>query len=127
MMPGIVSSGEKFAMSEFQTVCRVGEIAEGEARTFRVGHKLIAVFLADGQYYALDDCCPHMGASLSGGYVENGIVTCPWHAWRFRLADGVWADNPRIKIGCYPVRVEGNEVQVQLAGPAKPASGGNTP
>ena len=48
-----------------------------------------------------------MGASLSGGYVENGVVTCPWHAWRFRLADGAWADNPRIKIGCYPVRVAG--------------------
>ena len=34
-----------------------------------------------------------MGASLSGGYVENGVVTCPWHAWRFRLTDGAWADN----------------------------------
>ena len=58
-----------------------------------------------------------MGASLSGGYVENGIVTCPWHAWRFRLADGAWADNPRIKIGCYPVRVEGGMVQVQTPDP----------
>ena len=44
--------------------------------------------------------------------------------WRFRLADGAWADNPRIKIGCYPVRVEGNEVQVQLA---EPATGGSAP
>ena len=45
-------------------------------------------------------------------HVENGVVTCPWHAWRFRLNDGTWADNPRIKIGSYPVRVEGDEVQV---------------
>ena len=30
------------------------------------------------------------------------------------LSDGAWADNPRIKIGCYAVRVEGDEVQVQV-------------
>jgi NAD(P)H-dependent nitrite reductase small subunit len=101
-------------MSEFQTVCKVGEVTPGEGRTVQVGGKLVALFLADGQYFAIDDTCPHMGASLSGGYVEKGIVTCPWHAWRYRLNDGAWADNPRIKIGCYPVRVEGDQVQIQV-------------
>jgi NAD(P)H-dependent nitrite reductase small subunit len=101
-------------MAEFRTVCRVGDLAEGEGRTVEVGNKLVAVFRTGDGYFAIDDLCPHMGASLSGGYVENGIVTCPWHAWRFRLADGAWADCPRIKIGCYPVRVEGDEVQVQV-------------
>ena len=101
-------------MSEFQTVCRVGEVAEGEGKTVVVGNKLIAIFLDRGQYYAIDDMCPHMGSSLSGGYVEGGIVTCPWHAWRFRLNDGAWADSPRVKIGCYAVQVVGDEVQVQV-------------
>jgi nitrite reductase (NADH) small subunit len=112
-------------MAEFRTVCRVGDLAEGEGRTVAVGGKLLAVFRAGGQFYAIDDVCPHMGASLGEGYVEGGVVTCPWHAWRFRLADGAWADNPRIKIGSYPVRVEGDEVQVQV-GPAGngPAPGG---
>jgi nitrite reductase (NADH) small subunit/3-phenylpropionate/trans-cinnamate dioxygenase ferredoxin subunit len=101
-------------MSEFRTVCRVGEIAADEGKTVSVGNKLIAVFRHGEQYYAIDDCCPHMGASLGDGHVENGVVTCTWHAWRFRLRDGAWADNPRISIGCYPVRVEGDEVQVQV-------------
>jgi nitrite reductase (NADH) small subunit/3-phenylpropionate/trans-cinnamate dioxygenase ferredoxin subunit len=101
-------------MAEFRTVCRAGDIPEGEGKTLSVGDKIIAVFRDGGQFYAIDDTCLHMGASLSGGYVENGIVTCPWHAWRFRLRDGAWADNPRVSIGCYAVRVEGDEVQVQL-------------
>src|SRR5207237_4749408 len=105
------------SMAEFQTVCRAEDLGEGEGRTVEVGGKLVAVFYARGQYFAIDDVCPHMGASLSGGYLENGIVTCPWHAWRFRLADGAWADNPRIKIGCYPVRVERGEVQIQVDQP----------
>jgi nitrite reductase (NADH) small subunit len=101
-------------MAEFRKACRSGEVPEGTGKTVQVGERLIALFYVGGAYHAIDDVCPHMGASLSGGCVENGIVTCPWHAWRFRLADGAWADNPRIKIGCYPVRVEGDEVQVQV-------------
>jgi nitrite reductase (NADH) small subunit/3-phenylpropionate/trans-cinnamate dioxygenase ferredoxin subunit len=101
-------------MAEFRTVCRVGDLKEGEGKTVSVGGKLLAVFRAGGSHHAIDDVCPHMGASLSDGYVEEGVVTCPWHAWRFRLADGAWADNPRIKIGCYPLRVEGDAVQVQI-------------
>jgi len=103
-------------MSDFQTVCKASDIKDGESKTVAIGNKLIAVFHTEGQYYAIDDVCPHMGASLSGGYLEDKIVTCPWHAWRFRLTDGAWADNPRLKIGCYAVRVEGDAVQVQLNG-----------
>ena len=104
-------------MAEFRDVCRVGELAEGVGKTVSVGDKLVALFCVNGEYRAIDDVCPHMGASLSDGCVENGIVTCPWHAWRFRLNDGAWADNPRLSIPCYRVRVEGDEVQVEVPDP----------
>ena len=114
-------------MAEFHSVCRTDELPEGEGKTVAVGNRIIAVFNADGCFHAIDDCCPHMGASLSGGLVENGIVTCPWHAWRFRLADGAWADNPRIKIGCYPARVQGDAVQVETPDEAPKPPSGATP
>jgi nitrite reductase (NADH) small subunit/3-phenylpropionate/trans-cinnamate dioxygenase ferredoxin subunit len=99
-------------MSEFQTVAKVGDIKEGQAATFPVGDRMVAVFLTDGQYSAIDDVCPHMGASLGTGYVEEGVVTCPWHAWRFSVCDGTWVDNPKLKVDCFDVRVEGDEIQV---------------
>src|SRR5262245_27570754 len=109
-------------MSEFRTVCKVDDVVEGEGKTVALGTRLIAVFRQNGDFFAIDDVCPHMGASLAGGYVEEGIVTCPRHAWRFRLADGAWADNPRIRIGCYPVRIVDDQIQLQLP-VAKPSSG----
>jgi nitrite reductase (NADH) small subunit/3-phenylpropionate/trans-cinnamate dioxygenase ferredoxin subunit len=115
-------------MAEFRTVCRVDDIPEGEGRTVAVGDKLVAVFRSQGQLHAIDDTCPHMGASLGSGELEGGIVTCPWHAWRFRVTDGTWADNPRIKIPSYPVRVVGEEVQVQLPDPKpRPPVSGDAP
>jgi nitrite reductase (NADH) small subunit/3-phenylpropionate/trans-cinnamate dioxygenase ferredoxin subunit len=91
-------------------VAREGEIAPGGCRVVTVNQREVAVFHVDGQYFAIDDRCPHAGASLSGGHVENGIVTCPWHYWRFRLCDGAWADNPRIRTRSYPIVVEQGEI-----------------
>lgn len=102
-------------MSDFVTVAKVGAIPEGEGATFTVDDRLVAVFNDQGRYFAIDDLCPHMGASLSAGCVHDGIVVCPWHAWRFRISDGTWCDNPRLKIPCFEVRVQGDEIQVRTA------------
>jgi nitrite reductase (NADH) small subunit/3-phenylpropionate/trans-cinnamate dioxygenase ferredoxin subunit len=117
-------------MSEFITVAKVDEIPSGEGRAYAVNGRMVAVFNEDGKFSAIDDFCPHMGASLAGGYLENGIVTCPWHAWRFGIHDGRWCDNPKIKIDAFEVRVEGDDVQVRV--PPKPSlqpgtSSGNAP
>ena len=107
-------------MSEFVTVAKIGEIPAGQGMAYPVGDRMVAVFNQSDGYQAIDDFCPHMGASLAGGFVENDIVTCPWHAWRFCVRDGTWCDNPVIKIDSYEVRVEGDEIQVRLPIPPEP-------
>ena len=101
-------------MSRFVTVARVGQIREGSGETFQVGDRLVAVFNERGDYYAIDDVCPHMGASLGAGEVCDGVVACPWHAWRFCIHDGTWRDSPRVKIDSFEVRVVGDEIQVRV-------------
>ncbi|MFM7117735.1 MAG: Rieske (2Fe-2S) protein, partial [Planctomycetota bacterium] len=64
--------------------------------------------------YAIDDQCPHMGASLASGYLENCTVACPWHAWRFDIRDGSWCDNPRVKIDSYPVEARDGGLFVKI-------------
>jgi len=103
-------------MGAYRTVAQVGEIPDGEGRAFVVDGRQVAVFLVDGQYSAIDDACPHMGASLASGHVQNGGVTCPRHGWRFSVQDGTWLDNPcaKLAIDHFPVRVAGNDIQVQV-------------
>ncbi len=103
--------------SEYVCVARVGEIPEGEGRAFVVGKRVVGVFQVDGQYFAIDDCCPHQGASLSAGYVEDGCVRCPWHAWDFQLKDGYWAENPGGKVKCdtFEVKVYNEQIFVKVS------------
>ena len=103
---------------DFITVAKIGAIPEGEGQSFQVGDRLVAVFLKDGQYFAIDDLCPHMGASLGAGYLDDeGVVVCPWHAWRFCVRDGKWADNPRLSVDTFDVRVAGDNIQVRVTRP----------
>lgn len=103
----------------FAPVAKTGSIPAGEGRTFEVNGRLVAVFFDGTAYHAMDDLCPHMGASLGSGPFVDGMVTCPWHAWRFRACDGAWCDNEKLKVEVFSVRVEGDSICVRVP-PAKP-------
>jgi nitrite reductase (NADH) small subunit/3-phenylpropionate/trans-cinnamate dioxygenase ferredoxin subunit len=99
-------------MAEFIDVTGTDEIPIGEGRAFPVNGKMIAIFNDNGSFFAIDDFCPHMGASLADGWLEKGCVACPWHAWRFQLSDGAWLDNPKIKAATFQLRVIGGRIEV---------------
>ena len=101
-------------MSDFITVCKHGEIREGHGKSFAVAGRAIALFLVDGQYYALNDYCPHMGASLGLGDVRDLRVICDRHGWAFRLADGQGIDAPDFTAEVFETRVQDGELQVRL-------------
>ncbi|MDB5350026.1 MAG: Rieske (2Fe-2S) iron-sulfur domain protein [Planctomycetota bacterium] len=100
----------------YYPVASVGEIPEGEGRAFEVDDRMIAVFHDSGEYFALDDSCPHQGAPLSDGEICNKTVTCRWHGWRFCLEDGRWLDSPRTQVPTYPVRVTDGRIEVGVPG-----------
>ena len=60
------------------------------------GHDIV-LFYQEGEVYALDNRCPHMGFPLSRGSTKDGILTCDWHHARFDIKTGgcfdLWADD----------------------------------
>ena len=81
-------------------VVRVGPLAGMQGPVVvSAGRHGIAVFVSDGQPYAVDNRCPHMGFPLHKGSVRDGILTCHWHHARFDLESGgtfdPWADDVR--------------------------------
>lgn len=76
----------------------------------RVGDRQIALFLLDGEVFALDDRCPHKDGPLGEGFCENGQVFCPLHGWGFDIRTGACAEVPHRPATCVPVRVENGMV-----------------
>lgn len=99
----------------FLSVAKSTDIEPGKGKCFDVDSKKIAVFNVDGKFYALDDMCPHKGAPLSTGMVGVTEVTCPWHGASFELASGKGLGGPCSGgINSYPVRVNGNEIELDV-------------
>ena len=102
-------------MADYVAVAKVGDIPEGEGRCYPVNGTNVAIFFtSEGEYQAINDSCPHAGASLAPGHLEGDTVHCPWHAWQFCTKTGNWLDNPsgKIKVDSYPVRVVGDDIEV---------------
>ena len=115
-MPDIAGPSNTADPAGFITVARVGDIPPGQGATFTVGERLVAVFHVDGNYQAIDDLCPHMGASLGAGMLEDGVVTCPWHAWRWDVTTGANINNPAVKVACYTITEQDGNLFVDVGG-----------
>jgi nitrite reductase (NADH) small subunit/3-phenylpropionate/trans-cinnamate dioxygenase ferredoxin subunit len=102
------------AETEFVTVCRAEELAPNASRVIRAGDLTIAVFNVTGEFFAIDDRCPHKGASLGRGL----LVDCPAHNFKIDVTTGRNPKVPVLKVACYRVTVEEGlvKVLVPLAG-----------
>ncbi len=76
-------------MAEWAAVCRLDELkSDGRGRALDVDGLRLAVFLVEGEVYALSGRCPHANGPIGRGWIEDGEAVCPLHRWRFRLSDG---------------------------------------
>ena len=87
------------------SLCDLDALREGEGKYVEIGGFRLAVFLSRGSVYVTDDTCPHAGASLAGGCVEEGCVVCPRHNWTFQLENGQLRGAPGVTITTYKTRI----------------------
>jgi nitrite reductase/ring-hydroxylating ferredoxin subunit len=90
------------------------DVPPGEARVVEASGKPIALCNVAGRFYAVDNTCLHRGGPVGEGDLDGTILTCPWHGWRWDVTTGANTNNPGVKLGCYPVTVDGDAVFVDV-------------
>ncbi len=85
---------------------RLADLIDGRGLAAQVDDQSIALFLDDGHVAAIDARCPHAGAPLNRGWLENGVVTCPLHRWKFEIRTGHCLTDPSRSIRSYRTRVD---------------------
>jgi nitrite reductase/ring-hydroxylating ferredoxin subunit len=88
----------------------------GQCCTVQVAGRELALVNLDGAFFAIDNECPHKGAPLGAGLVENGCLYCPLHGWAFEVETGACRSNPEKPVATYPVKMEAGEVWVAFPG-----------
>ena len=97
------------------TVATSDELQSGDRIVVEIGHHVIGVFRVSDNYYAIRDVCTHDDGPLADGEVDGHEIECPRHGARFDLRDGAVTAPPAVlPVPIYPVRVEGDDVQVEV-------------
>ena len=104
-------------------VAVASDIPPGGRKLVEVNGRAVVIFNLGGEFFALNNRCPHRGGSLCQGkqtglvesdgpghyrYSRPGeIIRCPWHGWEFDIRTGQsWCDPQRLRTRRYAVSVE---------------------
>lgn len=88
--------------------------AYGKAKEFFGGGRALCVVNLEGEFYAMDNICPHWGGPLGRGRVENCKLRCPWHGWEFDPKTGTTPRKADVIVPTYKVILEGDDLYVEL-------------
>jgi len=99
---------------QLATVGRVEDVPAGRSATVELldGREL-ALYNIGGEFYAIENFCPHKGAPLADGHINAHAVECDWHGWRFDLRTGACLTN-RSAVETYEVVIEDGWIKILI-------------
>jgi nitrite reductase/ring-hydroxylating ferredoxin subunit len=86
----------------------------GTLASVKVAGRQLAICHDDGEFFAVENACPHKGGPLSQGWLKGATVTCPWHRFRFDLRRACSVTNEAMQVRTYPVQVEDGVLKVDI-------------
>ena len=106
-----------------RVLAKAGDVAPGTCKIVTAMGREIGLFNVDGEYFAISNRCPHMGAELCRGMIvglagsdgpgtykltkPGEFIRCPWHGWEFDIRTGQsWCDPKSMKARKFKVTVE---------------------
>jgi nitrite reductase/ring-hydroxylating ferredoxin subunit len=101
-------------------IAPAADIPEGGRLITTINGRSVGIFNVGGEFHALLNRCPHMGAELCRGSLVGrfeadapgelrfdpaaAMVQCPWHGWEYDIRTGQSYFDSRVRP--YPVDVE---------------------
>lgn len=93
----------------------VDDFEDEDIEQIKVGPLAIAVYRADGDFYATQDLCTHERAYLSDGILIDCVVECPFHQGRFDVRSGKALSAPAfVPLKTYPLKIVDGKIYVNV-------------
>jgi len=99
--------------SKIVPACLSGSaLAQGQRKFVRVDGKDIVIFNVNGEVYAIDDSCPHSGASLFSGSLHGYYLTCPAHGLSFDIRTGCMRKGTGFNVRTYRCKLADDSIEI---------------
>ena len=95
----------------------LNELTDDDVTGLAVNGRDIAIYKVEGEVFATDNTCTQGQARLCDGFLEGHEIECPLHQGKFDVRNGQATCAPVTEaLRCYPVRIEGGRVLLNLEG-----------
>ncbi len=101
-------------MASNVTVALSGELGAGDRKLVFVNGRSIVLLNIEGRLHAVDNSCPHNGASLASGRLDGNVLQCPAHGLRFDLATGCMPGAGGLCLKTYAIHETDGHIVIQL-------------
>ena len=89
-------------------------VPEGGIRVVELAKASVLLTAYRGDVCAYSNTCAHLGMPLDDAELCDGVLTCPYHGFRYCLATGECLTAPDVQLPRYPARIEDGRVLVQV-------------
>lgn len=93
----------------------VGDLGDGVTR-FDVDDMSFVITNVDQRLAVFRNACVHQGRELDDSIVDEGVLICPGHGFRFDASSGECISAPGAQLEAVPSRVEGAHLWVRARG-----------
>jgi nitrite reductase (NADH) small subunit/3-phenylpropionate/trans-cinnamate dioxygenase ferredoxin subunit len=108
------SREEGVAGREKIAVGAVGDLPAGRSATVELSNgDELALYNVGGQFFAVENFCPHRGAPLADGILCEYTVECILHGWEFEVRTGKCLTTDA-DIRAYEVEIEDGQINILI-------------
>lgn len=102
----------------FEKICTLDDVWENDMDVFttKTGVEILVLGMDGGELRAVQSVCPHQEIELVEGEFDGKVLTCKAHLWQFDAETGLGINPKDCAIAHYPVKIEGDDVYVNVAG-----------
>ena len=96
-------------------IAKTSDIPNNKGKEVTVNGNRVAIFHANGKYYALEALCRHQDGSLAPGKIDGEVVECPLHFWHYNMRTGELLDYLKdVKLETYNLDIRGNDIFIDI-------------
>ncbi|MGE0242952.1 MAG: Rieske (2Fe-2S) protein [Nitrososphaeraceae archaeon] len=99
----------------WKKIAETFEIPENKGKEIEINGNRVAIFHANGRYYAIEALCRHQDGSLAPGKINGEVVECPLHLWHYNIRTGELLDYLKdVKLETYTLDIRGNDIFIDI-------------
>ena len=95
-------------------VAVTSDLKPGDVTMTKIDKVEVLIANLDGEFYAIDNYCPHEGWALHEGILEDDCIECPGHSHFYSVKTGQRTGVPSEKAKTFALKIEGDVILVDI-------------